>query len=912
MIIKKASIESFAGIKGKIIEFKNGFNLIYGENEKGKSTIENFIRIWLYGFDNSRGKLNDRRRYSPLSGEKMSGELTIEHEEEVYTIRRSFGLTKKEDVCEIVDDITGDKIELFYENEPGKNFLKINSSTFSKTLFINQLGVAVNKDKEEEIMEKITNIYNSGEENISVKKAIEILEKGKKQLITSRKLGELDLLREKRDSLKEELWEGYKLAEENIENEEELLKKIEYKAEIKGQIENLELYRKYIKKIKLQKDYKEIVEYLKKGEELKKREKEISGELRTSDKILTQEFLEEINKDYTRYLSLNDMREEKLQEKYNLENQYEEKKEEYKEFNVFNSIEDDDIKEKVYILKMEKENLEEKINNIKDIKYSIEELQKELNYREREIVNLEWISKNRDNIDDIISSYKEGLKELKYKLEDDTNKLTNVSSKDIKNKLIIIYILSIIGIIAFIFSIIKGIFPLSISLIPIFIVLIKFYLKYSLEIKTKENLKKQRDGIENLKEKVDQDEKKLKNYVQELKCNNFEEFMNKLKQYDSYKIYKENIMLTINTKKETLNSINSNELKEKYNKNNSIIYSLFNVFSCNSLEEIIGKINLYENLKKELLPLEYEISKLKSEILNINIQLKEREEDLRQKTSGMDLEKIEILDFHIKLKDFRDKISKMQEIKNNLNSVNETYKVLLKNRDINEIKEEMKEIINNNIKYSYESEEEIDKELKNKSDELLSLEKDIKDLEHNIEKRYLGKREVSVIEEEISIVEEKISKAEKEASALELASSKLQEAFLEVRKNIAPELNNTVLNKFNYLSSGNYKEVKISEEYKLKVKNDNNLFDIDILSNGAKDQLYLSLRLSFVEMLFKNKDVSLFLDDAFVQYDDERRTKALKLLIAEKFKQILFFTCQSIDKEILDKNKIKYNLIQLS
>ncbi|GAA0077274.1 hypothetical protein UT300005_16520 [Clostridium sp. CTA-5] len=842
----------------------------------------------------------------------MSGELTIEHDEKIYTIRRSFGLTKKEDICEIVDDITGDKIELFYDNEPGKNFLKINASTFSKTLFINQLGVAVNKDKEEEIMEKITNIYNSGEENISVKKAIEILEKGKKQLITSRKLGELDLLREKRDSLKEELWEGYKLAEENIENEEELLKKIEYKSEIKGQIGNLELYRKYIKKIKLQKDYKEIVEYLKKGEELKKREKEISGELRTSDKILTQEFLEEINKDYTRYLSLNDMREEKLQETYNLENQYKEKNEEFKEFNVFKSIEDDDIKEKVYILKMEKENLEEKINNIKDIQYSIEELQKELNYREKEIVNLEWISKNRDNIDDVINSYKDGLKELKYKLEGDTTSQINVSRKDIKNKLIIIYILSIIGIITFIFSIIKEIFPLSIGLIFIFIVLIKFYLKYSLEIKTQENLKKQRDGIENLKEKVDEDEKKLKGYVQELKCNNFEEFMNKLKKYDSYKIYKENIMLTINTKKETLNSINLNELKEKYNKNNSVIHSLFNVFSCNSLEDMIEKINLYENLKKELLPLEYEISKLKSEILNINIQLKEREEDLRQKTSGMGLDNIEILDFHIKLKDFRDKINKMQEIKNNLNSVNDTYKVLLKDRDINEIKEEMKEIINNNIKYSYESEEEIDKELKNKSDELINLEKGIKDLEHTIEKRYLGKREISTIEEEVTMVEEKISKAEKEASALDLASSKLQEAFLEVRKNIAPQLNNTVLNKFNYLSSGNYKEVKISEEYKLKVRNDINLFDVDILSNGAKDQLYLSLRLSFIEMLFNNKSVPLFLDDAFVQYDDERRTKALKLLVAEKFKQILFFTCQSIDKDILDKNNIKHNLIQLN
>ena len=90
------------------------------------------------------------------------------------------------------------------------------------------------------------------------------------------------------------------------------------------------------------------------------------------------------------------------------------------------------------------------------------------------------------------------------------------------------------------------------------------------------------------------------------------------------------------------------------------------------------------------------------------------------------------------------------------------------------------------------------------------------------------------------------------------------------------------------------------------------MFDGDILSNGAKDQLYLALRLSFINMLFKNKEVPIFLDDAFVQYDDERRKKALKLLIKEDFAQIIFFTCQEIEKSILDNNSYEYNLITLT
>ena len=65
-------------------------------------------------------------------------------------------------------------------------------------------------------------------------------------------------------------------------------------------------------------------------------------------------------------------------------------------------------------------------------------------------------------------------------------------------------------------------------------------------------------------------------------------------------------------------------------------------------------------------------------------------------------------------------------------------------------------------------------------------------------------------------------------------------------------------------------------------------------------------------MIFKNKEVPIFLDDAFVQYDDERRKKALELIINENFAQIIFFTCQEIEQSILDKYDYKYNLINLT
>lgn len=910
MIIKKVQIDFFAGLKNKTLNFTEGFNLIFGENEKGKSTIENFIKIWLYGMDNSRGKFNDRKKYLPLSGEKISGELSIEHEGKAYIIKRTFGTSKKDDTCEILDEITGENIEFEYKNEPGRYFFNINLATFIKTLFVSQLGVIVSKDKEEEIMEKITNIYNSGDEDISVKKAIEKLEKRKKQLISIRKTGEIDLLKEKKNLLKQELWEAYKLGEESLENEEKLLKIREKKVQIKDQIQKLDLYKKYIKKIKLQKDYKEISEYLIKGEELKKKQEAISGELKRGNESVTTELLDDINDKSARYLSLLDVKQEKLNKLFYLEQDLQEKNESINKYSAFISM-GNDIKQKIYTLKLDQKNLEDKLNDIVNIQNSIEEIKSDINKQGNLIKNLDFISKYRNEIELLLNSYKEGLKELKYKIETQGDNKSEIGFSYVKKKVRFIYLLGSISLLLFIYSIIEQIMPIMIILVPIFIILVKFYLKYSLDIKNYEFIKNNNKIIDELKERVSSDEEKLNFYLEQTGANNYEEFISNLNNYDNYKSYKASMNLVLEKRVQEIKKYNITELKSNYNRNKGVIASLFSVLSCNSLDEVLEKVKDYEKLKEDLFRVEYKCNGIKEEVKNINEQLADKEEEIINKTSILGLENIEIVDLHIKLREYKEKINSMKEIKNALDNVEETYRVLLKDRNIDEIKEEMKDLINQDINYSYESEEEIDFEIRRQSDQLLKIEKEIKDLEYLIEKRYLGKRDISSIEEDLLINEERVCKAEKEFNALDLASSMLQESFDEIRKNIGPALNDKVVDKFNFLTNKNYEEAKISEDYKLKVRENGILFDGDILSNGAKDQLYLSLRLSFIDMLFNNKEIPIFLDDAFVQYDDERRRQALDLLIRQNFSQIIFFTCQGIEKLILEQNKYKYNFISL-
>ena len=75
--------------------------------------------------------------------------------------------------------------------------------------------------------------------------------------------------------------------------------------------------------------------------------------------------------------------------------------------------------------------------------------------------------------------------------------------------------------------------------------------------------------------------------------------------------------------------------------------------------------------------------------------------------------------------------------------------------------------------------------------------------------------------------------------------------------------------------------------------------EVSALSQGAADQLYLAVRLAICELVLpKEKNVPLILDDALINFDDERCAAALRWLKEEsKRRQILLFTCHSREAE---------------
>ena len=901
MIIKSVNINSFGGIKNKKINFSKGLNIVYGENEAGKSTIQSFIKIWLYGFSSYKGKdykLNERIKYTPNDGDNISGELNVIHEDKEYIIRRTFGRTKKEDTSIIINSITGEEVQYINKEEPGKYFFNINRSTFINTVFIGQLGVSVKKDKEEEILDKLSNSIGSEEGQVSVEVAFSKLYKYKKSISNIRKSGSLDVLKNKYGDLLSERYEAYKLSNHNIENEENLIKLNEEKLNINKEISNLEIYKKYLKKIKIKKEYQEITEYFKKKEKLRNEQFSINKDLTFNDEVINNIFIENVKEDYSMYLNLLDIVNDEEERICVKEERLIELKVPLREYYYINNL-PKDILSKLEGLKIKNEMLTEKYQINESIKNEIEFLNLKKKEAENLIGSAIEIKNFKEDLESLLLIYEEELKKLKSIMQEESDKPQNN-----------IFLISLVVI--FFISIILGIiidnsnFKVLLYTISLGILI---FIGFNFYINKKGSNKEKTSFL--LKGNIEKIEIKLNEYCSKLQVNNYSELVNKLSIYKNYLELEEKINRKINEKLSQRSILDLDSAMDERENIKEEINNYLRIASVDSIDKLIKEIYKYNEDFKEVNNLEIELNNLKSSLNRTKEQLLIREEKLKRNLESIGFKNINISEIDEIIKEIEEKIKKRDEVSKSLASVEEAYSALTKGKDINKIKEELGDVININFNYSYENEDEIDEVIKEKNIRLVDVEKKLKDIENEIKNRFIGKRTIPVIEEEIKEVESNIEKYETQLKASYVVSEVLTEVYDEIRSSFGPILNSNVITSFKEFTDGKYNEVMVSDNYEMKVKDDKSIMAAEALSNGANDQLYLSLRLAFVEMIFKNKDIPICLDDTFIQYDDKRLERTIKYLIKERFEQYIIFTCQKREEVVIRNNSISHKYIKL-
>ncbi len=206
MRIKKIEIISFGKFKNFSLDFSDGFNLVFGKNEDGKSTVMAFICLMLYGTAGTASRTditgNFRKKYAPWSGEKMSGDMEIECGGRSYLIHKEFRASAKTDKVTVTDSETGNAMNLPPDTEIGKYFLGIDYTAFEKSIFGGNADSFAGTESGD-ISERLSNLTESGDETVSSKTVMARIESAMDELVKKRSKGKIALAQDRAEELAE-------------------------------------------------------------------------------------------------------------------------------------------------------------------------------------------------------------------------------------------------------------------------------------------------------------------------------------------------------------------------------------------------------------------------------------------------------------------------------------------------------------------------------------------------------------------------------------------------------------------------------------------------------------------------------------------------------------------------------------
>lgn len=304
MKINELKINSYGKLKDKNLSLEDGINIIYGENEKGKSTLLNFIVNMFYGTSrNKKGReMSDYDKYKPWDTEEFSGRMiyTLDNNEK-YEVFREFSKKNPKIYDQNMEDISKDySID---KNTGSQYFLeqtKVDEKTFVSSVVSFQNEVEIDNQTQNILLQKIANVSSTGDDNISYKKAIDKLNKKQLEEIgTTRSQGkpinivinEIEHIESVNESLRKYENYKYEIEEEKHNLQDEIFdlnKKYELlqKINIINQEEKIEKEKLNYNEKKIDELEEKIQELLNKKIAIEKEKKNVENYEKKSIKIL--------------------------------------------------------------------------------------------------------------------------------------------------------------------------------------------------------------------------------------------------------------------------------------------------------------------------------------------------------------------------------------------------------------------------------------------------------------------------------------------------------------------------------------------------------------------------------------------------------------------------------------------------
>lgn len=821
MKLRKININGFGKFENRQFSLSPGMNVIYGVNESGKSTLQFFIRGMLYGLKGGKrtkdGSLPPMKQYKPWTAKTYGGSLEYELDNgNIFTVTRNFD----KNTVNVYDEYSNNITATFpASKEEGIKFaeqhLGMSENCFERTVFIGQMQSVINSEGKKVIAERLTNIKQTGDEEVSFRKAINALKDAQMTYVGSERTTTRPL---------------------NLIN-----------ASLQEAIEEESKYRELHESCLDM--FLELERLQKKENVLKNRLAELEELKSKAEKRQETERLEKICRTLKRcQVSLSD-----------IEKEIGAKKEELgtvtaslNEYEAFRKFSRSDMDEMISdyanysILRREIEKYETSLAEIEDRIGGIQE----------ELKKYDLFSEdNLEKIDEVVQEV------IKFRERADSDNQERARSP-LKKYLSLAGLIS--GIIILLFSFLLKPYNPAITAAGLAVsiaagVSFLFFLR--------------QDRI----------------YAKETEQNN--------------------------------------SWLDKYKESARLLNTWMVQVGTDSISDFIRLKNMFEERIKRLHELTEEKNKLKDGKNNALEEIKEFETRILDKlissnlVQGPAFGEEEINRWKHSLETCSTLVQAARELESSLSSLNQKKESLYREAslvagfDINTLTELEKELREKSCELEKVKAELEDRDDISDSSAPGDIELDIRQTEEELEhtkleiSRLSARLENIPDDEMIQKAHEKVLMLTEERNrklnlgkALEIAMEVLTEASVDIQRNYSPYLNETMGSIMEKITGGKYKDIMADDSLKLNIQTPDTAERVnpEQLSSGTADQVYFALRLATVMLIEKDGEtLPLFLDDSFVQYDEERTKNVLRFLCEESEKrQIILFTCKKREVEL--------------
>ncbi len=226
MKLREIILKNFGKFTDQTIDFEDGINVLYGENESGKSTIHTFIRSMLFGMERGRGRasLNDTySQYEPWDNPNYyAGTLKFESGGKIFTIRRNFDKYAKS--AELYCETDGE--ELSVEDGDLTAILGgLSEDVYDNTVSVGQMKVEPSGKLSDSLKNFAANYYASGDADLNLAAAFGKLKEQKKAVEKEISAGKKEK-QKRRDAVSQEasyIWQDVHRLQEEMDEQEEMI-----------------------------------------------------------------------------------------------------------------------------------------------------------------------------------------------------------------------------------------------------------------------------------------------------------------------------------------------------------------------------------------------------------------------------------------------------------------------------------------------------------------------------------------------------------------------------------------------------------------------------------------------------------------------------------------------------------------